>query len=137
LQTDPHHVPALLANITKEKPPADRNSARGLKMLGTLVQEKRHHMQATLFDHAIQSDAVPEVAPSPEFTEDEFDWASDDSVLWQRQHRVAIYRNRFGDIVIRQEFELEDVFIFIAQRNAPEFAKAFLQIMGEPLKVTA
>lgn len=51
---------------------------------------------------------------------DEFDWTSDDSIVCQEQPATAVYRNRAGSIVIRQERSWdadEDSFVYISDRT--------------------
>ncbi|WP_442580571.1 hypothetical protein ACSBOB_00770 [Mesorhizobium sp. ASY16-5R] len=61
---------------------------------------------------------VDETAPD---TADRFDWNSDDSVLIGEQLATAVYRNRAGGIVIRQEarsFDEDDNFIVLRDAEA-------------------
>ncbi|WP_442582511.1 hypothetical protein ACSBOB_11440 [Mesorhizobium sp. ASY16-5R] len=56
-------------------------------------------------------------------TEDaaKFDWNSDDSVIIAEQLAVAVYRNRAGGIVIRQEarnFDDDDAFVVLRDTEA-------------------
>ena len=53
-------------------------------------------------------------------TPDEFDWATDNSVVCQEQPATAVYRNRAGSIIIRQERSWdadEDSFVYISDRT--------------------
>jgi hypothetical protein len=53
--------------------------------------------------------------------EPEFDWFTDDSVVIREQLQTAIYKNRVGAIVVRQEgsgFEPEDQFIILRDAEA-------------------
>lgn len=68
---------------------------------------------------------VPEESSSADF-----DWLSDDSVVIPEQPRTAIYRNRFGAVVVRQEsrsFDDEDMFVFFAGPLELRMAIAALQ----------
>jgi hypothetical protein len=52
---------------------------------------------------------------------DKFDWNSDDSVVIVEQLSTAIYRNRAGGIVIRQEarnFDEDDAFVVLRDAEA-------------------
>jgi hypothetical protein len=66
----------------------------------------------------------------------EFDWADAqerDCIVQQQVHRVAIYDNPRGDVVIRQERdwnEEEDPFIVIARAHAIMAAHAILDAVG-------
>ena len=58
---------------------------------------------------------------------DDFDWANDDSVVLQSQPATAVYRNKFGGLVIRQEKtcdEESDPYIVISEENAVMFMEA-------------
>jgi hypothetical protein len=66
----------------------------------------------------------------------EFDWANaqeHDCIVQQQVHRVAIYNNPHGDVVIRQERdwnEEDDPFIVIARAHAVRAAHAILDAAG-------
>lgn len=54
------------------------------------------------------------VTAAEKLNEGDFDWASDDSVILQEQLAMAVYRNRAGGVVIRQErngFDEDDHFV--------------------------
>jgi hypothetical protein len=58
---------------------------------------------------------------------DDFDWATDDSVILQEQRATAVYQNRFGGLVIRQEKtwdEESDPYVVISAENAVTFMEA-------------
>jgi hypothetical protein len=58
---------------------------------------------------------------------DDFDWASDDSVILHEQRATAVYRNKFGGIVIRQEKawdEDADPYIVVSADNEVTFMEA-------------
>jgi hypothetical protein len=58
---------------------------------------------------------------------DDFDWGSDDSIVLHEQRATAVYQNRFGGLVIRQEKtwdEEHDPFIVIGAENAVTFMEA-------------
>jgi hypothetical protein len=67
-------------------------------------------------------------------TSTKFDWADVQECIVQRQvHRVAIYDNTHGDVVIRQERdwnEEDDPFIVIARAHAIRAAHAILNAAG-------
>jgi hypothetical protein len=69
-------------------------------------------------------------------TSTEFDWANAsirDCTVQQQVHRVAIYDNPHGDVVIRQERdwnEEDDPFIVIARGHAIRAAHAILEAAG-------
>jgi hypothetical protein len=58
---------------------------------------------------------------------DDFDWATDDSVILQEQRATAIYHNRHSGIVIRQEKtwdEESDPYVVISEENVVTFMEA-------------
>ena len=58
---------------------------------------------------------------------DDFDWGTDDSVVLHEQRATAVYQNRFGGLVIRQEKtwdEESDPFIVIGAENTVTFMEA-------------
>jgi hypothetical protein len=66
-------------------------------------------------------------APPLDRNFDDFDWATDDSVILQEQRATAVYQNRFGGLVIRQEKtwdEESDPFIVIGPENTVTFMEA-------------
>ncbi|MDP1583935.1 MAG: hypothetical protein Q8M18_10975 [Bradyrhizobium sp.] len=69
----------------------------------------------------------------PAHSEDDFDWNNPDeeSIVLREQRATAVYRNRSGEVIIRQRsWPDEDTFVFIA----PEFATAFMEGMAEKLR---
>jgi hypothetical protein len=55
---------------------------------------------------------------------DEFDWETDDSVILREQRATAAYRNRHGELIIRQRAgwsDDEDTFVYISQENEVAF----------------
>jgi hypothetical protein len=58
---------------------------------------------------------------------DDFDWATDESVVLHEQRATAVYQNRFGGLVIRQEKAWDedgDPFIVIGSENTVTFMEA-------------
>jgi hypothetical protein len=57
---------------------------------------------------------------APPKPEDDFDWSTDDSVLIQRKWPLAIYTNKYGRLVLRQEDSEEgDQFIYVDPADVP------------------
>jgi hypothetical protein len=72
--------------------------------------------------------------PRPDRDFDDFDWATDDSVVLQEQRATAVYQNRFGGLVIRQEKtwnEESDPFIVIGPENNVTFMEALAKCARE------
>jgi len=64
---------------------------------------------------------------------DEFNWATDDSVVLKEQPATAIYFNSRGQLVIRQERSWdrdEDSFIYFAPGNTQEFLDKLCDALG-------
>jgi hypothetical protein len=63
---------------------------------------------------------------------DDFDWDSDDSIVLREQRATAVYRNRVGEVVIRQKgtWDSDDSFLYIS----PENEVAFLEGVAEHLR---
>ena len=64
---------------------------------------------------------------------DGFDWAKDDSVAVQTQPALAVYSNKFGQVVIRREAawdEEDDVFVHITKQNLLTIIGAMLEAAG-------
>ncbi|MEH2534428.1 hypothetical protein V1277_006276 [Bradyrhizobium sp. AZCC 1588] len=58
---------------------------------------------------------------------DDFDWSTDDSVILHEQKATAVYHNKFGGLVIRQEKawdEESDPYVVISADNAVTFMEA-------------
>jgi hypothetical protein len=58
---------------------------------------------------------------------DDFDWANDDSIVLQEQRSTAVYRNKFGGLVIRQEKtwdEESDPYVVVSEENLVTFMEA-------------
>ena len=65
---------------------------------------------------------------------DSFDWASEDSIVLRDQPAVAIYTNRFQQVVIRCERswdQEEDVFVLVDFAHAIRVAQAILIAAGQ------
>ncbi|MDP2333848.1 MAG: hypothetical protein Q8M19_24490 [Reyranella sp.] len=65
----------------------------------------------------------------------DFDWYRDNAVVVREQPAIAIYRNVYGDITIRQKgeidpepLEVEDVVIVVLPQNARRLAEAILAV---------
>ncbi|MDX3970079.1 MAG: hypothetical protein QHD01_26240 [Bradyrhizobium sp.] len=61
-----------------------------------------------------------EVNPSSE----DFDWNTDDSIILREQRATAAYRNRAGELIIRQQAawdQDEDTFVYISPENEIAF----------------
>jgi hypothetical protein len=68
-------------------------------------------------------------------TANDFDWASDDSIVFHHQPAIACYINEAGGLTIRQERSLygdEDVIIAIASENVAEFLDKITDVCGVP-----
>jgi hypothetical protein len=59
---------------------------------------------------------------------DDFDWATDDSVVVKPRRGVAIYENRAGDVVVRtqnmEEGPEDDHFAYLSPEGLPAVIKA-------------
>jgi len=56
--------------------------------------------------------------------DDEFDWNADDSVILREQRATAAYRNKAGELIIRQRAgwnDDSDTFVFISPENEVTF----------------
>lgn len=85
--------------------------------------------------------AVLEKEPTPaepadsDHTGDDFDWLNDESVVLEEQPATAVYRNRAGGLVIRQQRawdEEADPCIVIAAASIDEFLEAVINAAGIP-----
>ncbi|GLR91364.1 hypothetical protein [Bradyrhizobium iriomotense] len=66
---------------------------------------------------------IAEVTPVGE-AEDDFDWNDDDSIILKEQRATAAYRNKAGELIIRQRAswdEERDTFVFISRENEVTF----------------
>lgn len=64
-------------------------------------------------------------------SEDDFNWANDDSIVLREQPATAIYTNKHGTLVIRQKGEWDadqDSFTFITPENAVIFMEALAEV---------
>lgn len=55
---------------------------------------------------------------------DDFNWNTDDSIILREQRATAAYRNRAGELIIRQQAswdEDEDTFVYISPENEIAF----------------
>jgi hypothetical protein len=79
---------------------------------------------------------TPKKAASPPIADDpdKFDWDNPDegSIVLREQRATAVYRNRAGEVIIRQKgpWPDEDSFLFIS----PENEVAFMERMAEQLR---
>jgi hypothetical protein len=65
---------------------------------------------------------------------DTFDWANEDSIVLRDQPAVAIYSNRFQQVVIRCERawdQEDDVFVLVDFAHATRVAQAILVAAGQ------
>jgi hypothetical protein len=65
--------------------------------------------------------------PPKEIDYEDFDWANDPAVILHEQRATAVYHNKFGGIVIRQERawdEESDPYVVICADNAVTFMEA-------------
>jgi hypothetical protein len=83
------------------------------------------------------SDIAANRKPSPppaENVPDTFDWndPKEDSIVLREQRATAVYRNRAGEVIIRQKgpWPDEDIFLYIS----PENEVAFMEGMAEQLR---
>jgi hypothetical protein len=67
-------------------------------------------------------------------TDTAFDWCTDeDAVVLPSQAAVALYFNRRGDLVIRQEADFsrdEDSFVFVEKANIAAFLDKLCDVCG-------
>ncbi|WP_375762902.1 hypothetical protein ACE10X_22740 [Bradyrhizobium sp. Pha-3] len=64
------------------------------------------------------------MAADPVDEEVEFNWNDDDSIILREQRATAAYRNKDGDLIIRQRARWnddEDTFVFISPENEVAF----------------
>ena len=83
-------------------------------------------------DLAVKQKPSPPLAQAAE--PDEFDWndPNEDSIVLREQRATAVYRNRAGEVIIRQKgpWPDEDIFLYIS----PENEVAFMEGMAEQLR---
>ncbi len=63
----------------------------------------------------------------------DFDWLDDDSIAVREQSAIAVYQNRWGHLVIRQEadpYEAEDAIINVAPQNVAALVEVILRTAG-------
>ncbi|UGY23572.1 hypothetical protein HU675_0037390 [Bradyrhizobium septentrionale] len=68
--------------------------------------------------------AVAENADTVLREEVEFNWNDDDSIILREQRATAAYRNRVGELIIRQQARWdddEDTFVYISPENEVAF----------------
>ncbi|MET4493483.1 hypothetical protein [Bradyrhizobium sp. LA7.1] len=66
---------------------------------------------------------------------DDFDWSSDPSVVLQGQRATAVYRNKWGHLVVRQEKtwdEDSDPFFVISRESCDTFLDRICDVLGVP-----
>jgi hypothetical protein len=88
---------------------------------------------AAVTDRGVQNDTDSAGSSGAQESDNEFDWSSDDSIALCEQPAVAVYANRYGQIVIRRERawnDEEDVFIPIAETNVLTLIGAILRAAG-------
>jgi hypothetical protein len=79
----------------------------------------------------------PAEKPAPAATtkdfNDDFDWSNDEDIVLREQQSIAIYRNKYEGIVIRQERrwnEDEDTVIVITRENIGTFVDKLCDAVG-------
>lgn len=95
-------------------------SERAAPAGGPHSQSSEQRQPAIKFPATLQ--ALPRAADV-----DGFDWESDDAVILREQRATAAYRNKAGELIIRQRagpLDDEDSFIYIASENAVPFMEA-------------
>ncbi|MCW2110469.1 hypothetical protein [Bradyrhizobium elkanii] len=64
----------------------------------------------------------------------EFNWHDDDSIILREQRATAAYRNRAGELIIRQKADWDeerDTFVFISPENEVTFLEALAKRQRE------
>src|SRR3954454_3093367 len=59
-----------------------------------------------------------------EVAEDDFDWNTDDAVILKEQRATAVYHNRLGELIIRQQARWNDegdTFVYVTPENVTAF----------------
>lgn len=65
--------------------------------------------------------------PRSDETSDDFDWNTDDSIVLKEQRATAVYHNKIGELIIRQQAAWDDdrdSFVYVAPENAVTFMEA-------------
>jgi hypothetical protein len=72
---------------------------------------------------------------SPEPDPDRFDWADEENIVLPEQRATAVYFNKAGELIIRQQAAWDDdgdSFIFVSKRFQDEFIDKLTDAMGIP-----
>jgi hypothetical protein len=80
--------------------------------------------------------AKSDVVPPPSQDDETFDWDADDLVVLHEQPRTALYFNRNGALVIRQQDDWAREgysFVFIAEEYIESFVEKLTDLIGIPL----
>lgn len=62
-----------------------------------------------------------------EVAEDDFDWNTDDAVILKEQRATAVYHNRLGELIIRQQArwnDERDTFVYVTPENVTAFLES-------------
>jgi hypothetical protein len=81
----------------------------------------------------IRKSSPPLAQAAGDEPDDDFDWDNpeENSIVLREQRATAVYRNRAGEVIIRQRsWPDDDAFIYIA----PDNAVAFMEGMAEKLR---
>jgi len=106
-------------------PPEKANGPSPGAAAKSVVQVSGHHSLKPDSDSTQAPDTV-----GRGMSDAEFDWASDDSIAVREQPALAIYSNRYGQVVIRRERnwdEEDDCFIQISTENVLTIVAAILR----------
>ncbi len=86
-------------------------------------------------DKIEKAEAATAVLPGPAMgsglafgaTADDFDWDADDAVILREQRATAVYRNKAGELIIRQRASWcddGDTFVYVTDENVTAFLEA-------------
>lgn len=76
---------------------------------------------------ADKSVATPHIAPhipAVLVDEEDFDWTTDDAVILREQRATAVYHNKSGELIVRQQRgwdEERDAFVYVSPENVTAF----------------
>src|SRR3954447_24617111 len=62
-----------------------------------------------------------------EVAQDDFDWNTDDAVILKEQRATAVYHNRLGELIIRQQARWNDegdTFVYVTPENVTAFLES-------------
>ena len=99
--------------------------------LDLIEPEATPSLATTLRDAGLTPEQTEKIiaAAGPQSADDGFDWASTDdtSIIVKPRPGVAIYENRYGDVVIRSQNTTDpdfDNFAYLQPENVPAIIKA-------------